>query len=218
MILDHELVIGVKLRAARREQKLSLRELADRAEVSPSLLSQIENGRTNPSVLTLHNIATALDVPITYFFPNPAGDGVGPPSTLGMTSDRTAVPSRGNIQARARTVPQQPSPVLHPNTRVAIELMSGVRWERLTPSDVDQIQFLEIHYPPGAASGSAQSQHVGKEFGIILAGVLTLEIGFDSYTLSAGDSIIFNSSSPHRLVNNGTETVRAIWIDMNWSV
>ena len=43
--------LGEKLRAARMGQNLSLRELAARAEVSASLLSQIENGKANPSVL-----------------------------------------------------------------------------------------------------------------------------------------------------------------------
>jgi mannose-6-phosphate isomerase-like protein (cupin superfamily) len=113
---------------------------------------------------------------------------------------------------------EQIAPVLHPNARAFIELMGGIRWERLTSSDEDHIQFLEIHYSPGATSGSVMSRHVGKEFGIVLAGKLTLEIGGERYTLTAGDSIIFDSSTPHRLLNEGTETVRAIWVDMNRSV
>jgi uncharacterized cupin superfamily protein len=60
------------------------------------------------------------------------------------------------------------------------------------------------------------SRHVGKEFGIVLEGELTLEIGAARHKLTAGDSIIFDSSTPHRLLNEGIETVRAIWIDMNW--
>ena len=55
--------IGKKLRAARRAQQLSLRELAGRAEVSASLLSKVENGKANPSVRSLHSIADALSIP-----------------------------------------------------------------------------------------------------------------------------------------------------------
>jgi transcriptional regulator with XRE-family HTH domain len=218
MSLDHVLIIGAKLRSARCQQKLSLRDLAARAELSPSLLSQIENGKTNPSVLTLHSVATALDVPITYFFPTPEENGAQSQPAAFMKSDKTPTEMRTDAELPPNApAPERRSPVLRPDARVAIELMGGVRWERLTPTDEDHIQFLEIHYRPGAISGTAMSHHGGREFGLVLAGELKLEIGFESYTLGAGDSIIFDSSTPHRLINEGTETVRAIWIDMKRS-
>ena len=54
--------MGERLRAARTARGLSLRELAGRLAVSPSLISQIETGRSNPSVSTLYAIADELDV------------------------------------------------------------------------------------------------------------------------------------------------------------
>ena len=54
--------IGERLREARQPRRLSLRVLADRLGVSPSLISQIETGRANPSVSTLYAIAAELDV------------------------------------------------------------------------------------------------------------------------------------------------------------
>ncbi|HXG40462.1 MAG TPA: helix-turn-helix transcriptional regulator, partial [Candidatus Limnocylindrales bacterium] len=54
--------IGERLRAARRARGLSLRELAARLSVSPSLISQIERGRANPSVSTLYALVSELDV------------------------------------------------------------------------------------------------------------------------------------------------------------
>ena len=54
--------MGERLRAARRARSLSLRTLAERLGVSPSLISQIETGRANPSVSTLYAIAAELDV------------------------------------------------------------------------------------------------------------------------------------------------------------
>ena len=70
--------LGEKLRATRISQNLSLRELAARAEVSASLLSQIENGKANPSVRSLHSIADALSMPVDYFFPNGDEEKVKP--------------------------------------------------------------------------------------------------------------------------------------------
>src|SRR6478752_5474213 len=54
--------MGERLRAARTARGLSLRVLASRLGVSPSLISQIETGRANPSVSTLYAIAAELDV------------------------------------------------------------------------------------------------------------------------------------------------------------
>ena len=65
--LDHP-EMGEALREARAARGLSLRELADRLGVSPSLISQIETGRANPSVSTLYAIVTELDVSLDEVF------------------------------------------------------------------------------------------------------------------------------------------------------
>ena len=64
---QHARAIGEKLRAVRQQQQMSLRELADKAEVSASMLSQIETGKAYPSVRSIYNIAAALVVPVDYF-------------------------------------------------------------------------------------------------------------------------------------------------------
>ena len=52
---SHTLNIGEKLRAARKNARMSLRDLADKAEMSASMLSQIENGKAYPSVRSLYS-------------------------------------------------------------------------------------------------------------------------------------------------------------------
>jgi transcriptional regulator with XRE-family HTH domain len=52
--------VGAQLRVKRRESGMSLRELARRLDVSASLVSQIETGKSQPSVRTLYAIATEL--------------------------------------------------------------------------------------------------------------------------------------------------------------
>ena len=66
----HARAIGEKLRAIRRQQRMSLRELAGKAEISASMLSQIETGKAFPSVRSIYSIAAALAVPVDYFFPD----------------------------------------------------------------------------------------------------------------------------------------------------
>ena len=60
--------LGERLRSERTARGLSLRELARRASVSPSLLSQIETGKIFPSVGTLYAIVHELGVSIDEVF------------------------------------------------------------------------------------------------------------------------------------------------------
>lgn len=62
------LSIGTKLRTIRDERKLSQRELAQKAGISPNAISLIERDESSPSVATLQSLATALNVKISYFF------------------------------------------------------------------------------------------------------------------------------------------------------
>ncbi|MCY6957163.1 helix-turn-helix domain-containing protein [Clostridium brassicae] len=60
--------IGQKLLEYRKAKNLTIRELAELAQVTPSLLSQIERGIANPSINTLKIISKALQVPLFHFF------------------------------------------------------------------------------------------------------------------------------------------------------
>lgn len=61
--------IGARLRALRTARDFTLRVLGAAAQVSPSLLSQIESGQVLPSIETLYRLASALAVPVTEFIP-----------------------------------------------------------------------------------------------------------------------------------------------------
>jgi transcriptional regulator with XRE-family HTH domain len=63
--------VGARLKALRQRRDLSMRALADLCEISPNTVSLIERGATSPSVSTLHQLATALRVPIATFFERP---------------------------------------------------------------------------------------------------------------------------------------------------
>lgn len=211
--------IGEKLRTARLQQNMSLRELAEKAEVSASLLSQIENGKANPSVRSIYSIAAALSLPTNYFFPdgqdgNEAADEVLETSQMTPSAVR-AMQTEGLIESSDlfQDQPQRShGPVVCRSGRARIELMGGVTWERLTPGPEENVEFMEICYEVAASSGAKMSRHSGREFGLILEGELTLELGFESYVMHAGDSITLDSTIPHRMVNTGTVPVRAVWV------
>ncbi len=218
---QHARAIGEKLRAARQQRQMSLRELAIKAEISASMLSQIETGKAYPSVRSIYSIAAALAVPVDYFFPVQAGsETVTSESESIVPSDMTASELRdakvneetdGTAPAFAPRA-QSPTPVVHVDARPTIELKGGITWSRLTALAESGAEFLEITYASGATSGAHMSHHEGREFGLILEGELTVELGFESYALCAGDSIIFDSTTPHRLTNKDTQPMRALWV------
>lgn len=178
--------LGARIRSERQRAGLTVRGLAGRAGVSPSLISQIERGRATPSVATLWSIADSLGVSIAELF-----NGADTPERESSSS--------GPVQ------PQE--------TRRAITLADGVRWERLTPLSDDELDFVLVVYPPGAAScpADALTRHGGREFGYVISGTLAVEVGFDEHILRPNDSIAFNSSVPHRLRAVGDESAVAVW-------
>jgi len=223
--------IGQTLRAARLQHNLSLRELAEKAEVSASLLSKVENGKANPSVRTLHSIADALSLPVHHFFSESKKTGTAlsdasalkakpkvktemTPSELraARTADLIDDADLGLISDEKQAVAE---PVVHPETRQSVELLGGIVWERLTPGPEENIEFLQIYYEVGAKSGEKMSHHSGREFQYVLEGTLQLELGFENHILEAGDSIIFDSLTPHRLSNIGDRPMRALSVIFN---
>jgi transcriptional regulator with XRE-family HTH domain len=173
--------VGQRLRSERERHGVSLRELSRRLEISPSALSQIETGRSRPSVGTLYAIVSELDMSLDELF----GSQRTPASAA-----RAAEAAGGSEETAATLVQRR-------DTRKGIELESGVRWERLTPTAEQDADFLYVVYEVGGASsrGGTHMRHMGREYGLVLS----------------GDSIAFESSRPHRLENAGAEPVEAIW-------
>jgi transcriptional regulator with XRE-family HTH domain len=199
--------LGGNLRRARLERGLSLRALARQLEVSPSLVSQIETGRIQPSVRTLYAIVSELGVSLDELF------------ELGDT-EKVASPDNGREPAAQpfELPPGAAGPngffVQRADERSAIDLETGVRWERLTTHDVPGVEFLFVVYPPGSESAPADAlvRHSGKELGFVRSGELGVTLGFDTHVLGPGDSVYFESAIPHRLHNDGDEVVTAVWI------
>ena len=63
-----EAQLGERLRAIRRRRRATLREVAERADISESFLSQVERGRAGASIATLQRIAGALGVSVADLF------------------------------------------------------------------------------------------------------------------------------------------------------
>ncbi len=218
--------LGPRLRLVRGSRQLSVRELARRVGCSASLISQIERGVSVPSVGVLYSLATELGSSLDYLL---FGSGAGPDGVSaetpaagaagdaeGSETTRAAEAAEGRAAeaAEGRAAAPPAAIVQRGCDRRIIDLASGVRWERLTPQSEAMTDFLEVIYSPGGHSTDERRplRHDGREYGLVISGTLQANVGFESYELCPGDSIAFDSSTPHEYLNKTGEVVRAIWV------
>jgi transcriptional regulator with XRE-family HTH domain len=175
--------MGAQIRRAREAQGLTLKALAEAVGVTPSLLSQVENDKAQPSLNTLRSVAVRLQL---------SGDallGLGGAARVGGRA----------VQRRAD------NPTLN--------LDAGAHWERLGGSVERAFEIVRITYPPRSRSVMVgeQIRFQGYEFGVLLSGELTLHLGFESVVLEAGDSVHFDTSEPHAYDNTADHPAEGVW-------
>ena len=200
--------LGAKIRLARVARGYGVRELARHLNCSASLISQIERDKANPSVNTLYSIANELGITVDSMFE--AREEVRTPERVVRGDVRTVSevsPGLSRVGARPG------STVQHKDSRLAINLDHGVRWELLTPNPEQNNEFMEVTYPIGSCSAPDDEfvRHSGREYAVIIEGTLRARIGVDELVLEPGDSLTFDPTTPHRFWNDGKVPVRAVW-------
>lgn len=200
--------LGARIRAERLRRGMTVRGLARDIGVSASLISQIETNKSQPSVSTLYAITTALNLPVEELF-----GAHGKVAPTEAPAELAAVGSGESVRVvgadRERTV----GPHVQPGERELIPLDSGVTWERLGQVPGRHVDFLLITYPPGSTSSVRGDlmRHAGTEYGYLVSGTLLLTLGFDEHHLVSGDSVCFDSTTPHGYRNDGTEPAVGVW-------
>jgi mannose-6-phosphate isomerase-like protein (cupin superfamily)/DNA-binding XRE family transcriptional regulator len=192
--------LGERLRQIRTARGISVRELARRAGCSASLVSQVERGVTTPSAGVVYSLANELGISLDFLF---GTDDVAP-ATASRSAEvspwgRATGPGGAGIAQRA-------------GERSSIELSTGVRWERLTPTHDNRVDFIEIVYEPGGQSSEdgRALRHDGREYLYVLAGELEVVVGFEKLILAQGDSLAFDPATPHHYRNPTNGTVRVL--------
>ncbi|MPZ72045.1 MAG: cupin domain-containing protein [Nitriliruptorales bacterium] len=194
-------VLGARLRARRQEVGLSVRELSRRIGMSASLVSQIETGKVQPSVPTLYALVAELGASFDDLLFGEADGGK----------------EAGGKAFHVAALDHPPVPLVQrAHDRKTLQLGHGIRWERLTRESVPGVEFLYVEYQPGAESGGPDEyqRHSGREWCYVVSGHLDIVVGFDSYNLEAGDAITFDSTTPHRLSNKGSQPAISIWFQL----
>jgi transcriptional regulator with XRE-family HTH domain len=192
--------IGSELRRVREARKLSLRAVASSVGVSASLLSQVETGKTQPSVSTLYALVNHLGISLDGLMGAPRAS-----SSLAIGSAASAPEPGPGRRTDSVVQRREDNPV--------IEMENGVTWERLAVGKSGIADPLIVTYEPAASSSieGKMMRHAALEYGVLLEGRLTLRIDFDTYELEPGDSFCFDANRPHLYVNQSDQAARGIW-------
>lgn len=199
--------VGARIRQVRLDRGMSLRSLAREIGVSASLVSQIETGKSQPSVSTLYAITTALGITVESLFE----------ARESMPRIAASTPPPAPSCTPSPPLPPTPAacigPLVTPGERETLELDSGVVWERLGHVPGTDVDFLLVTYRPGGSSSGSGGlmRHTGTEYGFLTSGELVLTLGFDEYPLHPGDAVCFESTTPHRYRNDGEEPAVGVW-------
>lgn len=183
--MDDSNKIGARIAAFRNERKLSLEELALRSGVSENELGAIESGRHSPSIAPLVKISRALGVRLGTFL-----DDVEVSGPLIV---------RGGHASEVMRVTDSDSQKI--GTLTFFSLAKGKTGRSMEPFVVD--------IRPGAKEATLSS-HEGEEFIYVLDGEVELRYGSESITLSAGDSVYYDSIVPHRVSSSAPAKVIAV--------
>ncbi|MET0451082.1 MAG: helix-turn-helix domain-containing protein [Mycobacterium sp.] len=217
--------LGGRLRQVRGARGLSVRELARRAGCSASLLSQVERGVTTPSAGVVYALANELGISLDFLFgaeevviadlPPMLGSqipGARPQHHLNGLRDKTSGSARPTAPWGRADGPDGSGIVQRASERSTIELSTGLRWERLTPTHDSRVDFLDVVYEPGGQSSETGQavRHDGREYLRVLTGELEAVIGFETLRLVEGDSLAFDPTTPHLYRNPTTKVVRAL--------
>ena len=163
--------LGTLLHAFRADASMTLSELADAADVSVGLISQIERGQGNPSYNTLIKLAHALGVKVGDFF-----GGQEPEHS-----------SASVVRAGSRR-------------RLLLSERDMV-YELLTPGMNGRLGMIRAQIAAGWTNEAVPYVHEGEECILIEEGALVVVIGNERYELEQGDSLTYDASVPHWYAN-----------------
>ena len=204
--------LGGRLRQIRTARGMSVRELARRAGCSASLVSQVERGVTTPSAGVVYTLANELGISLDFLF---GTDDVEPGELPRLPGDLSAPGAASYPEVRPwgrASGADGAGLVQRAADRNTIELSTGVRWERLTPTHDSRVDFIEVVYEPGGQSSEngRAVRHDGREYLYVLQGELEVSVGFETLRLAEGDSLAFDPATPHHYRNPTTGTVRVL--------
>ncbi|MEJ5203009.1 MAG: XRE family transcriptional regulator [Anaerolineales bacterium] len=191
--------IGRRLRQRRQEIGISLRKLAQMTDLTASFLSQVERGKANLSLNSLHRIARMLDVSLLYFLED-------------SKSDENEMRSQERNHSQALGLMY--SPVVRSDSRSKLVLPpSGVEYELLVPSLGRKMVALFGKLSPGSENIARRLPLSTEEIIYVISGSLLIGLDSGDYILNANDTIYFEGEQLQKIVCASTDQ-EATWISI----
>src|SRR5262245_35837545 len=106
-------------------------------------------------------------------------------------------------------------PVRRKADQLTFESAVGVLRRLVQVDDRRGLEFVINEYRPGTANAATAVHHAGFEYGLLLEGSLVVELAGEAFVMKPGDSISYASATPHRIVNEGPKTARAVWVKLD---
>jgi transcriptional regulator with XRE-family HTH domain len=178
--------IGNKIKEVRKAKGITVQALADRAEVSKGLISQIENNRAIPSLPVLMKVILSLQINLPDFFEELRSVSGEAPVLIVKKSDYRTIQKEADKgfeykRILTRTIAGGSTDI------VLLELKKGASRKRLVHTEAFEYKY-------------------------IIRGSLKYEIDGKDYLLEEGDSIFFDGRLGHRLSNPGTSDTQMLVI------
>jgi transcriptional regulator with XRE-family HTH domain len=178
--------LGDKVRTIRESRSMSGEQLAERADLAPELVAQIESGAMIPSLSPLIRIARALGVRLGTFLDDQ--EHVGPVVSRAGAHEHV-------VRFSGREKPSG-------SDLDFFSLAANKAGRHMEPF------LIDIH--PLSAEGPRLSTHEGEEFVFVLSGEIEVVYGKETYTLKTGDSMYYDSIVPHHVHAAGRQEARVV--------
>lgn len=175
--------MGKRIKKQRESLGFQMKQLSLKIGVTPSLISQIENGKAFPSIVTLKKVAEALQTTV--------GELIG---------------ENDNLLHHPLVIPSERKLVKENYNGTSSYLLSYH-----DPSK--QIEPYIIHFNKEANSEKIMTSNFpGQEFCFVLKGSFEANVSEKKYLLKKGDSFYFNSKNPHVFKNTSEKDAELLWI------
>jgi transcriptional regulator with XRE-family HTH domain len=170
--------ISKRLKDIRKEKDITLQQLAEEAGVTKSMLSQVENSRTIPSLNVLLNLIKALQVDFNEFF-----------------KDINLQPKDSKVIFKKK---EQYQPFEKENAK-------GFYYQRLLSTTIHEYHadFVLLRLEKDAERDFVSTDAF--EFKYLLKGKIKYKIGDETYDMEEGDSLFFDGAELHNPYNTGNK-------------
>ncbi|GAB2991689.1 helix-turn-helix domain-containing protein [Cyclobacterium sediminis] len=163
--------IGSKIKDIRKSQHLKLGDLADKSGISIAMLSKIENGRVFPTLPSLIQVLSTLNVDLNVFFADLQTEKEFPGYLLKRKREYRSV------KKEEEAIGFDYQLILNhkiERSSMEISLLTISKNSKREPVTTDGIQYLYV-----------------------ISGSLNYELGDKVFDLEEGDSLLFNGNIPH---------------------